>query len=148
MSEVSYTKVESIYVAASSKDIERAKHWIEHLALAGIHVTSTWIASIEKAGSANPRSTADADQRSARWGYADENVRCIEQAQVLWLLVPPHDKPTIGAWYEAGVADTMKKIVIASGDDTERTVFTARASEFRTDLQAFAEICRLHKEAR
>jgi hypothetical protein len=136
--------VESVYVAASSTPTERdrAQHWINLLACAGITCTSPWLKAIEEHGDPNPRGV---DQVDLRRQVSAANCVAIESAQLLWFLVPPADVHTCGAWYEAGHAAALKRIVFFSGADTERSVFPALHSEYKDDLTAFATICRLAK---
>lgn len=136
-------KVESVYVAASSADIERAQHWTQQLGFAGLKVTSTWIESIADAGGvSNPRNAS----RDQRRGYSQKNVDAILEAQLLWILVPQPPKTTCGAWWEAGFAHGQRRVVVASGVDTEQSVFNSFAHEFKDDLVAFANICRFARD--
>lgn len=140
--EKTFVKVSSVYVAASSMDVKRAEHWTNHLAAAGLDVTSTWINTIVTIGEANPRGV----DRGIRLEYAKANVDAIVRAQLLWFLVPKPPMATCGAWWEAGVASAHGRIVVSSGEDTEQSVFTALGQEFKDDLLAFATICRLARE--
>lgn len=137
------TKIDSVYVAASSSDIERAKHWTTSLGMAGIAVTSGWIEMIaENEGVGNPRNV----DRSVRARYSRSNLESIDKAGLVWFLVPPTGVETCGAWWESGYAYKGGKFIVASGFDTERSVFCALAHEFKDDLTAFATICRFARE--
>ena len=124
-----------VYLAASSSDAARARRWHGHLLTAGITVTSTWLEVVEKVGNANPRTASKAD----RYAWSIEDLRQIDDAQLLWLLVPPLHAPTRGAWGELLFAYAKQKHVLASGD-TRQTIFTALAEEFETDEAAFARV--------
>ena len=139
-------KIDSVYVAASSDEVERnrAQHWINTLASAGLTCTSPWIKSIEDHGVANPRGGADAN--GLRIQVSNENRTAIDAASLLWMLAPPAGIHTCGAWWEAGYAVARNKIVIYSGDDTARSVFASLGQEFKDDLSAFATICRLTRD--
>lgn len=132
----------AVYIAASSRDIARAKRWRSALLEAGLTVVSTWIESIEAEGEANPR-TASREQRS-RWAgkcYAE-----VRSAHVLWLLTPPPDAPSCGAWCELGAAETGYAIVICSGAGTDQSIFCALGEEYASDFHAFAAIVRAHEQ--
>ena len=145
-----HLKVTDVYVAASSGDIERAQHWIDQLAHAGIACTSLWIKSIaSNGGVANPKAGAPNDfleTRERRAGYSRENAAAIEKAQALWFLVPAPPLHTCGGWWEAGYGHALKKFMVYSGANTEQSVFCALGDEYPHDLTAFAKICRLARE--
>lgn len=126
----------SVYVAASSDEIDRAVRWIAMLRGAGIHVTSSWpeVITRESAGVANPREASVEDRR--RWSSQDLNE--VQAADVLWMLAPTRASGR-GAYYEAGAADALGNVVVASGD-TKQSIFLARATEFDTDDEAFEHI--------
>lgn len=137
-------KINTVYIGASSTEIDRAERWAKMLAKAGIKCTSLWVDSIKKAGAANPR---DVDA-SVRLGYADENERCVRDSDLLWFLVPAPIAPNNhgrGGYYEAGMAKTLGKVLVFSGD-TKQSVFCAHGAEFEDDLDAFAHICKLARE--
>lgn len=133
-------KIERVYIAASTGDMDRAQHWANHLACAGIECASGWLKSVaDNGGVANPRG-ADKEKRA---GWSRENRAAIESSQLLWFLVPPVDVVTRGAWWEVGLADALDRIIVCSGQDTEQSVVCALYQEFNDDLTAFATICRL-----
>lgn len=127
----------SVYVAASSTDIDRAERWIGALRANDVIVTSTWPENIRKVGAANPRN-ATLQQRLA-WSFDDFNE--IAAATAFWLLVPPLDKPTRGAWIELGAAHIAGKPVICSGD-CRQSIFCSVGVEFETDEEAFTAVVR------
>lgn len=128
----------SVYVAASSHDLDRAKRWTRSLLDCGIRVSSTWVDVIEALGEANPvNATA-----TTRAGIASLCLEEVTKADVTWLLLPPPDMSTAGAWVEFGVAYACGRLVISSGK-IGGSVFSALGAEFECDAFAFAEILRL-----
>lgn len=133
-------RVSSVYVAASSSEMARAKEWINRLRHAGLRVTSTWPEVIASVGSANPRDAADED----RHGWAFQDLTEIDQADLLWFLVP-REANGRGAYFESGYARARDKVLILSGD-TKQSVFAALGFEYEHDVDAFARICRIARE--
>jgi hypothetical protein len=125
----------SIYVAASSQEMDRAEHWMIRLQEEGVHVTSTWIQSIRQVGVANP-ADATREQRAV-WAQKDANEVLV--ANGLWLLMPA--KPTIGAWWEFGYAFRARRRIWISGPDQARSIFTGLAyRSFERDPDALEDI--------
>lgn len=131
-----------IYVAGSSSELSRAKRMMQLLSAAGFDVVSTWPATIEAVGDANPRE-ATTEQRLG-WSRAD--VEQVRQADLLWLLVSAASV-SFGACFEFGIAHERSMHVVASGD-TLRSIFTSLADEFADDMEAFAHICKVRDEAK
>jgi hypothetical protein len=125
-----------VYVAGSSSDIERAERWIKSLRQRGIVVTASWPEMVRQNG-AEPRSV-DAATR-ARWAMDD--LAAIAHADVFWMLVPPADEPTIGAWIGFGFAQRSATTIFSG--DTRQTSFTALGEEYETDDAAFDRICKI-----
>jgi hypothetical protein len=126
----------SLYLAASSADITRAKYWRDQLVLAGVPVISTWIDTIMFVGAANPRDATRQDRRA--WAR-----RCLQEVQIaelLWLLVPPPELATIGAWVELGYALGAGAAHLICSGDTLRSIFPALAEEHERDADAFAAV--------
>lgn len=127
-----------MYLAGSSQDVNRCRHWHMQLVGAGVEVVSTWIDSVAAVGNANPRgATAE-----ARTGWSRTCLEQIGDADVLWFLVPPPDRRTCGAWVELGYALGCDLRVICSGD-TRQSIFTALGDEYATDADAFWAITRM-----
>lgn len=126
----------SIYVAASSGEIERAKYWMQRLRDAGFTVVSTWPETVEKVGDANPRTAADTD----RLCWSLEDLRQVKAADVVWMLAPaPSGGSGRGAYVEIGVAHALGKPLVLSGD-TKQSIFCALGVEFAEDIDAFTHI--------
>lgn len=133
--------MKSVYVATSSEEQNRARAAIEQLARAGIHCTSNWIDNIAQRseGVPNPRGAGDVDYIRRISGSG--NKEAIQEASILWFLVPEH-APGRGGYYEAGFADALGKDLVFSGD-YQQSVFCAQGAEFAEDLDAFEHIKKL-----
>lgn len=125
-----------IYIAGSSRQIERAKAAARALAKefpgGEVTITHRWWDIVEKVGEANP---VDA-QFHERMCWAADDLKGVEDADVVWLLMPPKELPCIGAYWEAGYADALGIDLVISGPDLERTIFTARGCCYDTDAAA------------
>lgn len=126
----------NVYIAAASAEIERADHWARRLRAAGIGCTSSWIENVRRVGAGNPVD-AGADKRR---GWSLGCLADVEGSDALWLLAPPADVVTFGAWVELGYAFSRDKLLVSSGLDA-RSIFGALGLEFTTDLDAYAFIC-------
>lgn len=122
-----------IYIAASSTDLERVDRCASLAHAAGLLVVSTWPVTVRKVGNANPRDAVRSDR--IRWSMDD--LAELQLADIVWLLVPPADKPTRGAWIEIGYAIHAGKGLVCSGD-TRQSIFTSLGAEFDTDDAALA----------
>lgn len=128
-----------VYVSCSSKEIERAKKWMDALRAKGILVTSTWVEVIEKSGKdANPRDATDDQCR--QWAKTD--VREVISSQVMWMMIPKGDH-SFGATFEytafVMLSDASLQSHIVSGD-YKRSIFTRFSTCVDTDEEAFALI--------
>ncbi len=122
-----------VYVAASSKELGRAKAAMALLREYGHEVTHDWVAEVEEVGSANPEHATVADK--CRWAKAD--LDGVRAADLIWLLMP--DQGGLGAYWEAGYAQALGKGLIVSGKH-RRSIFTVYAGCFDSDLEAFDEV--------
>lgn len=126
----------SVYLAAASEEIERARRWRDRLVSVGVPVCSTWIEKVDEAyGVANPRNVS----RLERKVIATTCVAEVKACRHLWLLVPGPKARTAGAWCELIAAHMFGKPVISSGG-TEQSVFCALGLEYAHDDEAFAAI--------
>lgn len=128
-----------LYIAASSTEIERAKAVVDlvknHNRMyphAKIEITNHWWETIEARGDANP---VDAPFHE-RMKYAAEDLDGVMCCDILLLLMPPVGVGTVGAYWEAGYADAMRKDVVIAGDMLERSIFTTRGCCFNEDQSA------------
>lgn len=133
-----------IYIAGSSKEIDRAKAAARALEKEfpknEVVITHRWWNVIDKRGAANP---ADAEFHE-RMIWAHDDLRGVEDADVVWLLMPPPESETIGAYWEAGYADALGIDLVISGPMLERTIFTARGACYNTDegaLDYIVDLC-------
>lgn len=127
----------SVYVASSSSSIERVRWAIDSLREIGIEVTCTWPDVIATVGDANPRDAT----RDQRRGWTEQDLVEVRAADVLWFIVPSPGT-TRGAWFEAGYAHALGKVVLFSGDTLQST-FCAIGEEYDTDNDALARIALL-----
>jgi len=142
-----------IYVAASSAEIERAEKWMAALRKDGIHVTSTWPETIRRVqaeralalkDACNPKVATVTDRRS----WSMENVNAVLSADLFWLLVPPLEHPSQGAYFEFSLAWRERKLTFASGGD-QRFVFCSLAGAlFEQDEYAFDAIRAIYRHRR
>jgi len=136
----------SVYVAAASGELARAKTFMTALRELGITVTSTWTDVIEQVGAANPMGAPQVD----RAAWAQDDLDQVAKAQVLCLLLPPAGEATIGAWVELGFAlalgGTAARPILVVGE--ERAIFTALANHRLPDdaaaLNALKTLALLH----
>ncbi len=87
-----------VYVAGSSREIDRARRVCAALRDIDVHVMSTWPEVIGKVGAANPHD-ATPDQL-LKWTLRDLGE--VGSSDILLLLLP--EEQTIGAWIELGFA--------------------------------------------
>lgn len=129
-----------VYVAGSSKEIQRCSAAMTLLRASGIEVTSTWIESIARAGGvANPANA----HRTDRCAWSLECLEAVDAADVVWLLAPADDAPTRGAWGELCYAHARAKTIIASGN-THQSIFCALALvEYYEDSEALSLLVRM-----
>lgn len=126
-----------VYVAGSSGEIDRAKAATAALRAAGVVVVSTWPEVVEAVGDANPPTAS----REERLGWALEDLRQVELADVV-LLLCPWESAGRGAYLEAGYALGLDIPVVAAGR-TLQSVFCSCFSEHETDAAAIAEVVRV-----
>ncbi len=124
-----------IYLAGSSDpgQIVRVKHWSAHLAAAGWQVISTWIENIERVGAGSPRHASSRERR----GWSATCLTEVRQCDAFWVLVPPPEVATAGAWVELGTAYESARTIVCSGD-TRRSIFPALGHEEESDEDAFS----------
>lgn len=133
-----------VYVAASSREMDRARAAMTALRMHGVEVTVDWVAAIEAAGAANEGLSDEDRQR-----YAREDLDGVCVADVVWLLMPT--TPTAGAYVELGYAlarrevqddsDCTRTPIVISGPGQERCIFAALADRcVATDADALAAV--------
>jgi hypothetical protein len=119
-----------VYVAGSSKQLDRVKHWMDKLQAAGHTVTHDWPSLIEAVGSANPPDAT----RDECWDWAIDDLKGVRDAEVLWFLVP--ETEGAGAWVELGYALARQIPVVCSGV-WSRSIFTSMTTCYDRDDLAF-----------
>lgn len=136
----------SAYVAASSAEIDRARHVMQALRMHGVRVVSTWIDAIAEDGRANEGLPEATRRERAR--------QCLEEVASVdvFLILVPSEPSGIGSGVELGSALTLndwhnEPRLIASGR-TERTIFAALCDEeYASDAEAIAAVVRMAGEA-
>lgn len=125
-----------IYLAGASTpdQIKRVLHWADRLTAAGHEVVSTWPAVVGQHGG-NPREASD----HLRNGWAHRDLQELRSSDLVWLLVPPSEVSTRGAWFELGYARALQLQLVCSGD-TKQSIFCALADEYSLDELAFQAI--------
>lgn len=132
----------TVYIAASSSEIDRVLNWSAALRYAGVRVVSTWPETIALVGDANPRDAT----RQQRREWVRQDLAEVDNSRLVWFLVPPIDKPTRGAWVELGYNlgawtwDSKGETRLVCSGDTKQSIFCALGEEFASDEEAFAWI--------
>ena len=135
-----------IYVAASSKELERAERIMAALRARGHEITFDWTVPIrERAARGEPDAKLSITERGF---YAFKDTNGIEDADLFWQLIPTTE--SAGAWWELGYATGLRngKVkhphVIVSGNP-ERCLFTVLVPySFAIDAQALAYVLSLN----
>lgn len=128
-----------VYVAGSSKELDRVADAMAALRESGVEVTHDWVEVIKARGSANPLGASAAD--CAQWAW--EDLLGVRAADVVWLMVPAQGG--LGCYVEYGYALALNIPVVISGE-YGRTIFTAltdECHEYDSDaLEALLEMSR------
>jgi hypothetical protein len=129
-----------IYVAGSSRELQRAQHAMTLVRNFGHVLAHDWVAEIQEAGEPNPVA-ADLEQRKA-WARMD--LERVAASDWLWFLVP--QTPSTGAWVELGCALGWPATrIVSSGANPEQSIFTALVDRhFETDTGAAAWLLPQH----
>lgn len=104
-----------VYVAGSSKQLDRVRNAMEALRELGHTVAHDWVSIVEAVGSAHP------DDDSGRARFAKADLAAVAQADMLWLL---YQDESVGAFWEAGYAQGRGIPVVVSGA-CEGNIFVA-----------------------
>jgi hypothetical protein len=127
-----------IYVAGSSKDLERAQGAFDVIRdIPGILLAFDWISLIIKNnGSANRNLPRDVRREIAALA-----LNAAADADVFWLLCPTVDNLSFGVWAELGAFVTAHRRdpmpILSSGGDPEISIFSEVAtSQFEYDWEA------------
>jgi hypothetical protein len=101
-----------VFVAGSSRDLERAELAHFRLRRAGITVTSDWTSHVRAARNRGVMSDAELDDAERAEACAS-NRRCLAESTHFLLLAPSPDAPSRGAWVELGMALGSCVVVVA-----------------------------------
>lgn len=105
-----------IYVAAASKELERAKNVMCKLRGFGHTITHDWTVEVEKYKNEIP-----SDDILTQ--CAENDYQGVFSATALVLLSPEIQNITIGAWTELGVALALHKTIFISGN-ADKCIFS------------------------
>ena len=125
----------TVYIAASSQEIERVCQAARVLTKAGVRTTTEWWHELDRFGFANP-----VDQ-TIRLSRSRRDLLELEAADVLWVMVPPLGAHSHRAFTELGFALALGKRIISSGP-TLRSTFCSLTSEFSCDDGAIEYLTR------
>ena len=127
----------TVYVAASSKELERAEKAMKFIRSHDcLELASDWASTIRAVGAANkgvPGFTA--------YHAAQEAMERVERCDILWLLIP--ETPSFGAGYEMGyfMRRPAWRPLIISGGPRDASIFQTVASAwYATDQEAEHDI--------
>ncbi len=129
-----------IYIAGSSKDIERCEMWRDRCIGLGIEITEDWMSVMR----ASPNEQLLDHERLVACAAAD--LRGVEDADYVWLLAPPGTKPSAGCWSELAWAFARGVPAVYSPPSGERPqfcIFTALLPPqalCASDDEAFAKL--------
>lgn len=127
----------SVYVAGSSRELERGALVMRDLREGGVRVTSTWPENIQAVGKSN-----EGLSRSEAIKAADGCIKELQRASHLLLLVPS-DAATIGAFIEYGMVLAYCKPLIVVDPRPDRSVFWRKAARiYATDREAVVYLMR------
>jgi hypothetical protein len=139
-----------IYVAGSSHEIGRAKHWTRQLDSMMFEVVSDWPHLIENRGFVNPENIPTEELQT----YANHDLDNITSANIIWQL-STNEHCSLGSAFEAGFAyasrvtsdgggsgaNENRSYWIVSGPGQKKNIFTTLADDFYlTDDEAFEAI--------
>jgi nucleoside 2-deoxyribosyltransferase len=110
-------KTLKVYVAGSSKQLERAADAMGQIKAAGHYITHNWVRSIEEAGAANPPETTPAQRNQ----WALECLRGVYECDVLLLLVT-NEAESFGMPFEMGFAYSEQCHAIMDQKEPKRIV--------------------------
>jgi hypothetical protein len=110
-----------IYVAASSKEVERAKFVMNKLRELGHEITHDWTVEVEKY-----KDTIPSDEILLK--CAENDYQGVTTCDYLVLLSPKDQNSTIGAWVELGIALGLSTDILISGN-ADKCIFAHLANE-------------------
>lgn len=136
-----------IYVAGSSRELERVRAAQRMAERLGCVITHDWTRDVEVNREAG---IADADlPKQERMRHAWIDMMAIDSADIVWVLAP--ETQSTGCWVELGVAlvwPEERLALIVSGPGSRRSIFASFAEEYASDLVALLRIRELVSEHR
>lgn len=108
-----------IYIAGSSREIERAERAIKAVRELGHTITVDWPAAMRAEAANGKGDHALTPEEQKR--YAEADLDGVAGADLVWLLIPDRENPSVGAWFEAGYALAIARYhepstaIVASG---------------------------------
>jgi hypothetical protein len=127
--------VTAVYVAGSSRELERAEAVIAALRSAGVHVTGDWVGHIRDCRAAGVATDAELSDDEAR-AVALLDLDALDRACTLLLLAPAPEAPSCGAWVELGAAYLAGLRLVISGPHARQSIFTRLGHIYDTDDEA------------
>lgn len=125
--------IPKVYVAGSSKELERCSNWIEQLQQEGIEVTYNWVPAVTRELSGE-EVYRDFQLRS----FARNDLRGVDEANLVWLLAPTTSH-TRGAWVEMGYALALgRRIVVSPPVSTSGMIFARLQGVVECDTDELA----------
>jgi nucleoside 2-deoxyribosyltransferase len=113
-----------IYIGASSQDVDRARCMANTCHVRGMQVVSTWIDDISLTREPNSEQISHCE----RFSLAYRDMKELATADWLWMLMPPPNHPSMGAFWEYGYAYASGINTCISGTQQYKSVFTAMSS--------------------
>lgn len=91
--------MKSVYVACSSKEMDRARAAFDMVrGSPHVNLAFDWIAQIEAVGDANPPPKKNGEDIKLRRHWAQQAMGEAALADILWVLLP--ESETVGLWFE------------------------------------------------
>lgn len=129
----------SVYLAGSSRELERVLYYAERLESVGLKITLKWWGHVQANGVGNDGLLEVQDQ--ARFALGD--LRAIREADIFWLLWSPQKT---GADWEAGYAYALHSrgegisSFVVSGKGSSTSIFSALAFRDESDAIGLVEV--------
>lgn len=138
-----------IYVAGSSKDIDRCEAMVAACRAMGLEITVDWVAVMR---ASPPDSACDATYLET---CARNDIRGVKEADVVWVVGPSVSKPSTGCWGELTAALALGKPVLYSAPPRAAAhwpesvhaqhvpqfcIFTTLAERFESDGDVLAHL--------
>lgn len=107
-----------IYIASASAmpHLELVEGYMRGVERAGHTITYDWTRAVRRAGSGSP------DDSNTRLEGVLNDLAGVRDADLVWLIAPPIESRSTGAWVELGYALACAVPVITSGD-ARRCIF-------------------------